>query len=488
MAFYSTLVPDPAKPGKSLTENYDRAKLKTGFLMSKDITYSFSRPSIEGRESEGPINEIKNAKAYALFDSYLDAFDYICNVPLQQRVFYECIYGNILQKPHFDLDLEGVSVNEGDKVLAWFLYLLIEIWKEVFPTLPLIENKHILVYTSHGPSKSSYHVVVNGYACDNHEEAKEIYQLVMAKNTKFLDLDAFQYLTQAKLLNDCLDASVYSSMQNFRLLGCQKIGKGRIKVVKESFPILYNLSSLMESDKLDEKIVTHLITEIPRNRKHAALMQFSASLLTLTNNCIPLPRLVKVNKLPNIFAGTGDLDELVENNIEYLLKLVHDYLLNFPYKDPKLKEAVKQNPFTVNDRYVIKNIIPLRRLFPSYCPNCERIHEGQTSFLHLHPRLISQGTSYEICYSCGRNQTTKSVFLGLLIDPLKDPIQDPVKVENSIGPVDDTPIPVTEITKFVLVPKQQILADGSKVTFMQKVPENDLKKDLNKLKQPNVKI
>ena len=76
----------------------------------------------------------------------------------------------------------------------------------------------ILIFTSHNENKKSYHIIIDHYYHMNNLEAKAFYNEIISKIspnfTKFID------------------HSVYSSIQQYRIVGSQKVNSNRPKIIK----------------------------------------------------------------------------------------------------------------------------------------------------------------------------------------------------------------------------------------------------------------
>jgi hypothetical protein len=79
-----------------------------------------------------------------------------------------------------------------------------------------------VVCQSHSALKRSWHIVIDGYCVENAQEAKAFYERVWELAPRSVNANGHR----------CLDDAVYSSFQAFRLLGSQKRGSGRPKVLE----------------------------------------------------------------------------------------------------------------------------------------------------------------------------------------------------------------------------------------------------------------
>src|SRR5437016_2775914 len=102
--------------------------------------------------------------------------------PSGHRYFYEVIPGHIPQKPHFDLEQKLEVGVEPPKVC------LDDVWVSLIQRISavmqekgitLIPERDILSFSSHGPTKRSYHVVIDNYCHADSKEAKAFYETVL---------------------------------------------------------------------------------------------------------------------------------------------------------------------------------------------------------------------------------------------------------------------------------------------------------------------
>ena len=173
----------------------------------------------------------KQAHIFAFFESYLLVNEYINLFSPEERAFYEIIFGELPQKPHFDIDLE---ISEFESLYPQHnVHQVAENIKDlvILKSMEIIANidiEHdILIYDSHSSSKYSYHIVINNKCHSNHKEAKAFYDAVINKISAETNGNYLKFI----------DGSVYSPRQQFRLVRCQKWGSNRPKHFNESFTV-----------------------------------------------------------------------------------------------------------------------------------------------------------------------------------------------------------------------------------------------------------
>lgn len=168
------------------------------------------------------------SKQFRAFHTADDAYDYIVAQPVECRTYYETVFQeHPRQKPHFDIDIVPA---EGDPIDHTELLnrLLAEIKRVVGPDLDLVDD--IGVYSSHAEdgTKRSYHVVLTGYYVKDNLEAGLFATSVrdgMVAATEGAESPTALFITK------CVDLLVYKKLQQFRLLGCTKMGRNRFKKI-----------------------------------------------------------------------------------------------------------------------------------------------------------------------------------------------------------------------------------------------------------------
>lgn len=252
------------------------------------------------------------------------------------RCYYEVILGDRPQKPYFDIDISAKEDNiSEDESLD-----LIKQIKDSILVDSRIRETDILVFTSHGSGKLSYHIVINNW-CLPDVNTNKIYC------HRILDR-----ISDGYPLKKYIDHLVYKSIQQFRTYGSTKRGKDRWKI---EYP------PAKSSSRFDY------------------VSRLYSSLVTNTNSC----RILEYKPIEKkIWDDTG---ELTDAEISIICKL--DFISDdtFLVQEPKGR------------------LIPLKRLKPSFCIVCQRIHENENPYLTLSP------DSTKIYFHCRRIDNDKQV-------------------------------------------------------------------------------
>ena len=341
---------------------------------------------------------------FSYFDNYIEFVKLLLTLPPEKRCFHELVMEHRPTKLIFDLDIKKFQYEEvKEDEVQYFLELLISAIISQFKEfgIELQVEKNFLIFSSHGKEKWSFHVLVDGYYCDNHQEASEIFKRV------------FQKIEHPKK-HEWLDGSVYSVNHCFRTLGSVKEKKD----VSEE----YRMKKLELEWKYKNQIISFQYSEKPRNDKHRTVLEFERSFLTLTESCFPLPNLVvkHQNAKDGLFGNVQQAEEPVLNYAFRLFQSMYG-TTSFQYGGN------------------MKNIILLIRKQATGCPICERVHEKENAFIWL-KECVEKGaekgaekdvvSKYEIYFDCRRSNGSK-MKLGekIMIDIPKEQIIEEKKAK-----------------------------------------------------------
>lgn len=331
-------------------------------------------------------------RLFSVFQSYLDFAPYQLTFPIERRCFFEYVLGQYTQKPRFDIDidfenlqsqvLESLKNNQsedhidpvvfGEKLKDNVINNILKVLKSFGIELNL--SKHICLYTSHGQSKRSYHVVISKFCHTTNTEAKSFYELVTNDLTE--------------LEKKFVDVAVYGKKQQFRCIGSQKMDSNRIKVFCEQW-------------KYKDEIIQFEYDEEPQNDHHRMMMQFETSLLSCTINCTILP----------VFVNNAENDALIKRKFYPTCEIEitsEEAKTAFMMYVKSRKSEINHPAFPYRLGKIIGSIIILKRIRRSNCPICCRIHEHENPFLSI------IGPEKTIFFNC-RRKPSSSIFVGKLI-------------------------------------------------------------------------
>lgn len=319
----------------------------------------------------------KISRLFGLFDSYTEFAMFMLKFDERDRNFYETI-GPGYQKPKFDIEIEHFD-DDVQEVIDEVINGILLVMKE--KGVNLVMEKDILLYTSHGPKKQSCHIVVDNWCHTDNIQAEAFYNKVVEK-------------VQNLLLVKYIDQSVYSKLQQFRIVGNQKNGSNRPKVLNETW-------------KYRGYEYTHRYVQEPEDDKHKIVLQLGESLITNTQYCKILPNFTEIqkdefgiiNRSKGLFYNTSyESSEITrEMAVEAITMLANMAGVGpndrrFPYKFK-----------SVNNGFIV-----LTRLKPSRCRMCKRIHHNENPYLYI------VGEEQSVYFSCRRNEEDNKMFVGKL--------------------------------------------------------------------------
>jgi hypothetical protein len=317
-------------------------------------------------EIKGTNNKV--CKVFSSFEKIQEVYDYINLFEPYHKHFYEIIIGSKKQKPHFDIDLDSRDPNYIKYHNDEDLDIVnSKIVKSLVDTILLVDPFAIIkTYTSNSNNKRSTHVIIINYHHDNNIEANDFYNII-------IDNIDVEYST-------FIDKSVYKSIQQFRLLGCCKIDTTRVKIC--SFE-----TKMSEFETFKQS----MISNVEEDSTKISVVLNSKKIIYRIKNLIT----------------NNEIDEILER----FVKDVPDIKRNFKVTQSK------------------NNIITLRRQRPSFCKQCNRVHE------HENPFIIKRN---DVCYFyCrrGNKPLLNTLFNDIIND--KEDIPNKKTVKFGLSKKDD---------------------------------------------------
>jgi hypothetical protein len=226
--------------------------------------------------------------------------------------------------------------------------VVLVIKKALLTLFPCLKDSDILVACSNDAVKHSYHIVVDNWCVMNNKAARSIY-------TKLIQLLPCH-------LRGALDGSMYKSLQQFRFYGSHKFDSHRVKQI--CGPELCSWSP----------------KATPLNARHLELFRFMGFALTQISGCEYLPS----------FQEEEDIAKKKYDSLTQILSRddVSRALEIF-------RAEFKDNSAFAYLRYS-ECFISLRRLRPSYCTACRRIHDTEN------PYIVILGEHRDMYFDCRR--------------------------------------------------------------------------------------
>jgi len=328
----------------------------------------------------------KDERLFTTFDSHIDFAYFLRNIKEDQRCFYEIIMGEFPQKPHFDIEVsrqdhpEYFATVEPDQLCELILDCILTVFKNKDIELSL--ERDILIFSSHGENKISFHIVIDNYCHCNNAEAKQLYKKVYALLPAQLQ----------EMKPPILDHAVYSKKQQFRIVGCQKYKSGRIKRLRKEWTF-------------HGKTIVHQYIEEPESLYHEYLLQLESSLVSNTSTCFLLPSFFEES---DARPDNIEYKDITQEQADHAIKLLAE-LMGVTPDDPRF-------PYRLLD--LKGGIIVLKRLRPSNCRICSRVHEAENPFL-----FVIDGAVY---FHCRRAPANKKFFVGRIAPAQSGPNPLPV--------------------------------------------------------------
>ena len=345
-------------------------------MLAQHLVVCFTPGMIPGQPKPYLNEKGEYGRLYAFFESYLEFYKYMQNFAPENRAFYEIVFGELPQKPHFDIDISADNLDKYyphdniDSVAELLREAVMLGCVQVLADLRVDINvaHDILLYSSHGTNKRSWHIIINNRCHDGNKEARAFYDAVLAK---------VRIYTGGKYMqSEFIDPGVYSPRQQFRLIGSQKPGSGRPKIFYEDF-VLAGVR------------YKHIYNEDVSDIQMKKLTVIYESLIGFTTGCSYLPSLLPERTgNPN---NLGDLPDLESSIVQQCMNM--------------LKSKLGDCPFSI--KTVQGHLIMLKRNAKSFCPICKREHQTENPYM-----FIIGGKVY---WDCRRSETGASkLMLGYL--------------------------------------------------------------------------
>lgn len=311
-----------------------------------------------GKRFVAAYGDGKKGYRFALFPSYLDFIQYWLDTPERFRCFFETIFGAQPMKMYFDVDMNQDT--HDPLVVSYIVQGLSKVLQEYFK-VELRPERDILVFASHGGSKFSYHIILDNYYVNGHLECRWLFEKVAG------------YVPQN--LWETVDASMYKSLQQFRIYGCQKKDSGRIKTFLGQWSFF-------------GREISYVFPQSYSTPYQRDVMIMEGSLVTVLHGSkrLELPQ-GEIVVTKDVKKGLLVPSSISESQVKPIMDLL---------------EQAYPGVFAL--RMVQEGLIILRRLKAAFCPSCARVHEHENAFLVLR-------NDNDVYFSCRRG---KKYLLGTL--------------------------------------------------------------------------
>ena len=236
----------------------------------------------------------------------------------------------------------------------------------------------ILVFTSHSDKKLSYHIIVDEWCFADSKECRYFHDEVIQR--------------LPEKWRDIVDHGMYKSLQQLRITGCHKWNDLRTKTLSPSLSFKIAGSQGWTPP------------EPPLDSNHEYLLLLGCSLVTNTSDCHLLPSFAPPERPKRAYIKDVMTEmELDATSVDLAIELcakmgqltpTHP---DFPYRLDRCLDARDGTA-----------LILLKRLRPSWCRVCQRIHENQ------HPYLLVVGRDRDVYLDCRRHFENQKLYLGRL--------------------------------------------------------------------------
>jgi hypothetical protein len=358
--FYSHFYKSEGK--LSLQDVFPPLEIATGFIISTD--YPGSKPG---------------GKFYTLFPNHIVYFNW--HKDLDQKTFYESIQDGP-QKMRLDMDYKlntYETLESGERNMQIAQDLAIE---EIFHVLQLtsLERDVIVLSASNlTEGKVSRHVIFQSKHLANAAQAKALFEIIHKK-------------IKDKVSNNIIDSKVYSSFQQFRMLGCHKLGSKR--VLREEMTWKYK-----------DRIITHELNYPNYHPFHSCFFESLINIVMpgtseLCQQSFSPPTLIKNNTTPNhrpINREEPGEDSILNSiNQNALGVFIREYITD------------KNDEIALVQGRAIGNLIRYDRIAPSWCQICDREHQHDNAYITI------MGPKQLVWLHCCRASSEDYIYIGCL--------------------------------------------------------------------------
>jgi len=270
-----------------------------------------------------------NLRVAETFDNFDKLFE--CVDIAETKCFYEVLSENIQRKMYFDIDIDDKNkLKDIDK----FIYDVCSIIMEILPDAIMLITKS----ENNESAKCGIHIIIVNYYIQNVYNAKRFYDNIYSKLPDYYKV--------------FFDDKVYKSVQQFRLLFSSKMNECRPKRYFKLIPTI--------NIKVNKKMLLNL-----------SMIQIIKNDIGIEVKNIPEEKFFYTeseNKHDNeLYYNNDDIIEQVsEEKVSKILEIAknHINLNSFSYHCTK-------------GMFII-----LRRINPSMCNFCKRVHENENAFLY----------------------------------------------------------------------------------------------------------
>lgn len=345
----------------------------------------------------------------------------------EDRHFYEVIESDTPQKPYFDCEcvrkedgpIDGefsMTREEGDQAILKLIDCILLVHTE-------IKREDVVVCSSHGAEKLSYHVIVSRWSVENNFENRAFFKRVMN--------------LYPKELHPLIDAGMYKANQQLRVYGCRKFNSERVKALSPISP--WQGGEIVP--RLQATLITHVSScrSIPSTRRVQPKVDFVESNLTsdeverVLASSTRSPPPVKVTPVVGLEEARQrfiqarermktSYNEADSRALTEYTSIYNDYMAKERESKSSSRQVSNTDDFKI--RRASNGLVVLDRTSASFCEVCQRVHTSENSFLRV------TGPNRDVYRVCWRDTSKKGIFLHSL-GPLE---ASPERVSSSGTP------------------------------------------------------
>jgi hypothetical protein len=387
------------------------------FLLNKNESSLLGKERI--MDGTLPIcKEGADGKRFAIL-RYIQAYQLSLSLDDRERCLFEIIMGNTYQKPYFDIDVDlaaPINSHTREQRVRIGTELPKTIKTIVLKEFPQIRDEDVLVFESNrnSPNKISYHIIVTGWCVHGSKANRRFFERIMKDVPEPWKV--------------YVDHSMYKTVQYFRIYMSTKFGKDRIK-------------------DFDSKESTWT----PTGDGDPVMELFMASLVSYTKDCSILP--IDVDE-DEVAYDAVELCGEDENEIRRIVKAIPD-----------------SNCFQIQG--FKDGGCSLKRLAPSYCRTCERVHDNENPYVYV-------TNSGYVMFTCRRSD--KSSVIGRLWEQTTE-----VKPKTAASSgFYDVPSPQILSSKTTSSPRSSAVTMSPTVTVTPPPPKPDASWRVQRRRQMNM--
>lgn len=335
--------------------------------MSRQTWYSSFVNPINGKDSLKNIakpttfcvsKEHEGSRQFALYKTPL-AFYKDCYINGgNRRHFFECIRDG-KQKIYFDIDVNLKKHPEVKDFKEMGKNIVVDLIKSSIKAAKdfnfILTPDDFAIFSSHGENKISYHVVTHNHKVGNNR----LNRMFFEKTKTYIDN---RYI-------DFIDSKVYSTFQQFRLLGSSKEGTDRIK------------SFVFNFQHRDIVIKHQIPKDRMNNQRSLDYYIFEKSLITWNDDCIQI--FIEDNQISEV--KMYDTYQISNEDVLYIKQIIGS---------------------SYEIRKIEGNMVSLMRIKAAKCTLCDREHENDNPFITI--------VGGNIRFHCRRADNSKYLNRGML--------------------------------------------------------------------------